>query len=152
MLLVPTVLSSRKIRCRLAPKVRVNTLKVFSNINRDAQCSWPEPNLDAVLLATCEGVESTSSRVEILTVRTRMADLGTTAFVEVVVGVAIHRSCGSASGLVSDQRSEMAGGSTGSPTQFGTCPPAWRIQEGCATKSGSVRLRERPAVVIVSAQ
>jgi len=103
MLLIPTVLSSREMGCRQAPKVRVDALKVFSNIHWDKQRSWPEPNLDPVLLATCEGVESTSSRVEILTVRTQMVDLGTTAFIEVVVGVTIRRSGCSASGPVSDQ-------------------------------------------------
>jgi len=109
MLPVPAVLSSREIGCRRAPKVRVDALKVFSNINWDKQRSWPEPNLDAILLATREGVEATSSGVEILTVRTQLVDLGTTAFVEVIAGVTIRRSGCSASGPVSDQRNEMVG-------------------------------------------
>ena len=59
--LVPTALSSREIGCRRAPKVRVDTFEVFSNINRDKQLSRPEPNLDAVILATYEGIVSTSN-------------------------------------------------------------------------------------------
>jgi len=44
-----------------------------------------------------------SKRVEILTVRTRMAGFGTTVFVEAVVGVTIRPSGCSASGPVSDR-------------------------------------------------
>ena len=97
MLLILTVLSGREIGCRRAPKVRADSLKVFSNVERDRQRSWPEPNLDAILLATCEGVKSASDGVEVLTVRTRMADLGTATLIKVEVGVTIRRSGSSAS-------------------------------------------------------
>jgi len=103
-LLVPAVLSSREIGCRRAPKVRVNTLKVFSNIDRDKRYSWPEPNLDAVLLTTREGVESTSTRIEIPAVRTRTANLGTATLIEVEASITVRRDGRSANSPVSCQR------------------------------------------------
>ena len=103
-LLVPAILSSREIGCRWTPKVRVNSLKVFSNIDRNKRHSWPEPNPDAVLLATREGVESTSTRIEIPTVRTRTANLGTATLIEVKAGITVRRDGRSANSPVSCQR------------------------------------------------
>jgi hypothetical protein len=91
MFLVPTVVLSWEICRRDTPPIRVDGITVPSNIKRDKQrSSRPEPNLDAVLLATCEGIEPTSAGVEVLTVGTRTANLGSTALVEVGVGVAVR--------------------------------------------------------------
>lgn len=89
--LVPTVVSSREVGCGVTPKVWVDDLTVELNIERDEKrSSRPEPNLDSVLLATREGVESTSIRVEIFAVRILFENLGTTTLVEVEVGVTVR--------------------------------------------------------------
>ena len=89
--LIPTVVSSREVGCGATPKVWVDDLTVELNIERDEKrSSRPEPNLDSVLLATREGVESTSIRVEIFAVRILFENLGTTTLVEVEVGVTVR--------------------------------------------------------------
>ena len=91
MLLIATVVLGWEICRRDTPPIRVDSITVPSNITRDKQrFSRPEPNLDAVILATGEGIQSTSAGVEILTVRTRTANLGSTALVVVGVGVAVR--------------------------------------------------------------
>jgi len=152
MLLVPAVVSSREIGRGGTPRVRVDSLTVAPNIARGKRgFSRPEPDLDAVLLATREGVESTSARVEVLTVRTRMANSGSTTLIVVDIGVTVRRG-GLAMGTpVSHQHRRVAEEGGGTLTQFGVSPLAWYSREGYATKSSSVRLRERPTGCTVSA-
>ena len=89
--LVPTVVSSWEVGCRGTPKVRVDNPKVVSNAKRDKQrSSRPEPNLDAVLLASREGVEPASTRIEIPTVRTLSANLGTATLIVVIAGITVR--------------------------------------------------------------
>ena len=141
---VPTVVSGWKIGCGRTPEVRVDDPEVVSNTERDEQrSSRPEPNLDAVLLASGEGIESASARIEIQTVGTCAANLGTTTLIVVVVGITVCRDGCSARTSVSYS---AVGWKEVVLAQFDICAPAWCIREGCATKSSSVRLRERPVV------
>jgi len=123
MLFVPAVVSSREIGRGGTPRVRVDGLIVASNIGRGKQdFSRPEPDLDAILLATRESVESTSARVEILTVRTRMANLGSTTSVGVDLGVTVRRDGLAVGTPVSHHHSRVAG--------EGSAHPVWRLSSG----------------------
>ena len=105
MLLVPTIVSSREVGGGGTPKVRVDNFNIELNIERDKRSSRPEPNLDPILLATREGIESASIGVEIFPVRTRSANVGPATLVEVESGVAVRRGGLSANILVSHQQS-----------------------------------------------
>ena len=92
MFLVPAVGSSREIGRRSTPTVRVDELDVESNIERGLDLSTrPEPNLEAILLATGESVVPTSTSVEIFTVRTSSARLSSATLVEVEIHITIRR-------------------------------------------------------------
>ena len=109
MLLVSTVVSSREVGCGGPPEVRVDNLTTESDIERDTRLSSrPEPNLDSILLATGEGIVSTSNRVEIFAIRIRLGGLSSATLVEVEVGVAIRRGGVSVNTPVSDQRNWRA--------------------------------------------
>ena len=70
MILIPAVISGREIGCGGTPKVWVGDPMVESNVDGDRAFSGPEPDLDAILLATRKSVESTSTSVEIFAVGT----------------------------------------------------------------------------------
>jgi len=92
MVLVIAVLSSGEAGCRGAPPVRVDGPEVFPDILWDTErLPRPEPNLDTVVLATREGVVSTSNIVETFAVRIRDDNLGPATLVEVDVCIAVCR-------------------------------------------------------------
>ena len=90
MVLVPTVVSGREISRWYTPPVRVDGLAVELDVARGAS-SRPEPNLDTIILATRQSVESASVGIEIRTIGIRTEDLGTTTLVVVEVGVTVRR-------------------------------------------------------------
>lgn len=123
MLLVPAVVSSREIGRGGTPRVRFDSLTVVSDIHRDKRgSSRPEPDLDAILLAAREGIESTSARVEILPVGTRMANSGSTTLVEVNPGVTVRRGGLSVSTPVNHQHSRAP--------EKGRAHPVWCLSSG----------------------
>lgn len=145
MFLVVTVVSSREVGCGGTPKVWRDLLTIGSYIAWDAgRFSRPEPNLDTILLATGDGIESTFDCVEILAVRIRLGNLSSATLVEVEAGIAVRRYSLSVSTLVSHQR--VGGERKITLAQVGIYPLAWYIREEYATRSSSARLRERPAV------
>ena len=98
MLLVIAVVSGREVGRRGPPQVGVNNLLARSNVGWDSESpSRPKPNSDAGILATCEGIESASCGVELLTVRARCANSGSTASVGVDPDVTVRRDDFSAS-------------------------------------------------------
>lgn len=108
MFLVFTVISSREVGCGGTPRVRVDGLTIVSDVEWDRRFSGPEPNLDTILFATGEGVESASDCVEIFAVRIRGANPSSTTLVEVEVGVTVRRCGLSASTPISHQRRRRA--------------------------------------------
>ena len=102
MFLVRTVVSSWEKGRRGTPPIWVDCVAVGEDVGRNFERPpLPEPNLDAVFLATCEGIESTSNRVETFAIRIRVVVLGSATLIVVVIGVAICRGGHSASTLVS---------------------------------------------------
>jgi len=91
MLLIIAVVSSREICRGGSPKVRVDSSNVQSNVERDSRSSRPEPNLDSIVLAPREGIESTFVGVEVFSVRIWSANIGAATLVEVETGVAVRR-------------------------------------------------------------
>ena len=103
--LVSAVVSGREVGCGGPPQIRVDTLTAESDIGRDTRLGpRPEPNLDPILLATGEGIISTSNRVEIFAIRIRLGDLSFATLVEVEVGGTVRRGGLSVNTPVSDQR------------------------------------------------
>ena len=106
MILVIAVVSGGEVGCRGAPPVRLDGPEVLPDIVWDTErLPRPEPNLDTVILATCEGVVSTSNIVEIFAIRIWSDDLGPATLVEVDVCIAVRRDGLSVNVLVSYERS-----------------------------------------------
>jgi len=122
MLLVFTIVSSREVGCGGTPRVRVDGLTIVSDVGWDGRFSGPEPNLDTILFATGEGVESTSDCIEIFAVRIRGANPSSTTLVEVEVGVTVRRGGLPVSAPISHQRSRRV--------EEGGTRPSCRLSSG----------------------
>lgn len=135
MLLIVAIASGREVGRGRAPRVWSDSIFIPLGLGRSGPTPWPEPNLDAILLATCEGIDSTSNRVETFTVGNRLGILGSTTLVIIDRGVTVHRDSGSASAPISHPIGRLAEGPL---TQSGICSVAWYNLGGYATKSDSV--------------
>jgi len=91
MLLIIAIASGREVGRRGTPRVWSDSILVPLDLKRSGPTPWPEPNLDAILLATCEGIDSTSNRVETFTVGIRLSITGSTTLVIVGRGVTVRR-------------------------------------------------------------
>lgn len=106
MFFVPAVVTSGEEGCGDTPIVRVDSLTVGLDIGRDRRrCSRPEPNLDPIILAAREGIESTSNVIEFFAIGIWAGSLGPTTLVGVEVGVTVCRGGRSVGTPVSNQRS-----------------------------------------------
>ena len=90
-LFIFAVVSGREVCRRSSPLVRVDDRIVGNKAGREIErsFSWPEPDLDALLLATCEGVDPTSDGIEAFAIRAWRIS-GPTALVVVEVGVTVR--------------------------------------------------------------